>query len=160
MPIYWLHSTVLVRDIYQRFLNPKASEKSIVWLSRLVVVLLGIVAYWLSRQSREFLSVALYAYTIYGASITPSLLAAFLWKRTTAAGAVCSILAGTIITIVWKALKLDATVPKSMGLSTEIDAVIPAILVSLAVLILVSLAGKPPDPAKVAPFEYTGPRQD
>jgi Na+/proline symporter len=145
-------STVLVRDIYHRFINPRASERSIVWLSRLVVVILGIVAYWLSRQSREFLSVALYAYTIYGASITPSLLAAFLWKRTTAAGAVCSILAGTVITIVWKAMKLDVSVPKSLGFNTEIDAVIPAILVSLAVLILVSLATKPPDPAKVAPF--------
>jgi SSS family transporter len=146
-------STVLVRDIYHRFINPQASEKSIVWLSRLVVVILGIVAYWLSRQSREFLSVALYAYTIYGASITPSLLAAFLWKRTTAAGAVSSILAGTIITIVWKVMKLDVRVPKSLGLNTEIDAVIPAILVSLAVLIFVSLGTKPPDPAKVAPFE-------
>ena len=153
-------ATVIVRDIYQRFINPKASEKSIVWLSRLVVVLLGIVAYWLSRQSRQFLSVALYAYTIYGASITPSLLAAFLWKRTTSAGAVCSILAGTLVTIIWKASGLDVSVPKSMGLNTEIDAVLPAILVSLAVLIFVSLAGKPPDPAKLAPFEYTGPRQD
>ncbi|MCI0414839.1 sodium:solute symporter family protein, partial [bacterium] len=94
-------ATVIVRDIYQRFLNPKVSESSIVWLSRLVVVLLGIAAYWLSRQSREFLSVAFYAYTIYGASITPSLLAAFLWKRATAAGAVCSILTGTVVTILW-----------------------------------------------------------
>ncbi len=150
-------STVLVRDIYHRFINPKASEKSIVWLSRVVVVLLGIVAYWLSRQSRQFLSVALYAYTIYGASITPSLLAAFLWKRTTSAAAVCSILAGTLITILWKAMKLDVSVPQSLGLNTEIDAVIPAILISLTVLIVVSLAGKPPDPAKVAPFEKNAP---
>ncbi|HSE40326.1 MAG TPA: sodium:solute symporter family protein [Acidobacteriota bacterium] len=147
-------STVLVRDIYQRFINPQASEKSIVWLSRVVVVLLGVVAYWMSRQSREFLSVAMYAYTIYGASITPSLLAAFLWKRATTSGAVCSILAGTLITVFWKSMKLDVSVPKSLGWNTDIDAVIPAILVSIAVLVLVSLAGKPPDPAKIAPFEY------
>jgi SSS family transporter len=153
-------STVVVRDIYQRFINPKASEKSIVWLSRVVVVVLGIVGYWMSRQSREFLSVAFYAYTIYGASITPSLLAAFLWKRATSAGAVCSILAGTVITIVWKTMGLDVSVPKSLGLNTEIDAVLPAIVISIGVLILVSLAGKPPDPAKLAPFVYTGPGKE
>jgi SSS family transporter len=147
-------ATVIVRDIYQRFINPKASDKSIVWLSRIVVLFLGIVAYWLSLQSREFLSVALYAYTIYGASITPSLLAAFLWKRATTAGAVWSIMAGTLITIIWKMMKFDVTVPKSFGWNTEIDAVIPAILISIAVLILVSLAGEPPDRAKIAPFEY------
>lgn len=146
-------ATVLVRDIYHRFINPKASEKSIVWLSRFVVLLLGIVAYWLSRQSKEFLSVALYAYTIYGASITPSLLAAFFWKRATAAGSVSSILAGTVITIIWNRMNLGATVPQSLGLDTEVDAVIPAIIVSIAVLIIGSLATKPPDRSKLAPFE-------
>ncbi len=146
-------ATVIVRDIYQRFLNPKVSESSIVWLSRLVVVLLGIAAYWLSRQSREFLSVAFYAYTIYGASITPSLLAAFLWKRATAAGAVCSILTGTVVTILWNRMNLAASVPQSFGMTIEIDAVIPAILVSIGMLVFVSLAGKPPDPAKLAPFQ-------
>jgi SSS family solute:Na+ symporter/sodium/proline symporter len=117
------------------------------------VVLLGLVAYWLSRQSKEFLSVALYAYTIYGASITPSLLAAFFWKRATAAGAVLSILAGTVITIIWNRMNLGATVPQAFGINTEVDAVIPAILVSIAVLIVGSLATKPPERAKLAPFE-------
>jgi hypothetical protein len=63
-------------------------------------------------------------------------------------------MAGTLITIIWKMMKLDVTVPKSFGWNTEIDAVIPAILISIAVLVLVSLAGEPPDRAKIAPFEY------
>jgi len=48
----------------------------------------------LAFSSKEFFSVALFAYTIYGAGITPALLAAFFWPRATAAGALSSMIAG------------------------------------------------------------------
>ncbi|MED5316514.1 MAG: hypothetical protein VX744_02065, partial [Candidatus Neomarinimicrobiota bacterium] len=41
------------------------------------------------------------AYNIYGTSITPALMAAFLWKRATAVGALASIVTGTSVTLIW-----------------------------------------------------------
>lgn len=134
-------STALIRDIYQRFLNPGASERSLVILLRVVVVAAGLCSYWLATLSEEFLSVALLAYTIYGASITPSLIASFFWRRATGKGAVASILSGILVTLLWKWLGPAA-----------VDPVLPAIFSSLLALVLVSLADSPPPEEKVRPF--------
>lgn len=134
-------STALVRDIYQRFLNPGASERSLVILLRVTVIGTGFVSYWLATLSEEFLSVALLAYTIYGASITPALIASFFWRRATGKGAVASIVSGTLVTLLWHWLG-----------PASIDAVLPAITVSFSALILVSLLDSPPPREKVDPF--------
>lgn len=134
-------ATALVRDVYQRFLNPKASERSLVILLRILVVGLGLAAYFLSTLSDEFLSVALLAYTVYGAAITPALIASFYWKRATATGAVASIVTGTVTTLLWKWLDIG-----------EVDAVLPAIAVSILALVAGSYLSSPPPPEKVEPF--------
>lgn len=140
-------ATCLVRDVYQRFINPQASERSLVILLRVLVAVLGFAAYGLSMASDEFLSVALLAYTIYGAGITPALIASFFWKRATAAGAITSILSGTAVTLLWKFAEW-----RFGGVWTSVDAVVPAIAVSTAALVLVSLLTPPSAPEKVEPF--------
>lgn len=134
-------ATCLVRDLYQRFIDPRASERSLVMLLRLSVVVLGLAAYYLSTLSSEYLAVALLAYTVYGAGITPALLAAFFWRRATSAGAVASIISGTAVALIWKAYG-----------SPLVDAVVPAIVAALAALIAVSLATASPPREKVDPF--------
>ena len=68
-------ATTIMRDVYQTYINENASEKKIVFLSRLLVLGLGTLAYVISlgfSESAGFFERALYAYTIYGAAITPS----------------------------------------------------------------------------------------
>jgi SSS family solute:Na+ symporter len=137
-------ATVIMRDIYQRFINPKASGRRIVWLSRALVCILGVTAFGISKLSNEFLSVALYAYTIYGAGVTPALVAALVWKRATTAGAIASIAGGTGATLLWGATGLERT--------TGIEAVLPAIVISLALLVVVSLRTPRQSKEKIAPF--------
>jgi len=129
-------STNIIRDIYQRFINPKASQKRIVLYSRIVVVLLGIIAFVQVRFFTTVLEMAIYAYTVYGVGITPAVMAAFFWKRATAAGGVASIAAGMITTIVWKLL----------GNPWGVPTVYPPLILSLSCLIFVSLLT--PVPAK------------
>lgn len=137
-------ATAIVRDIYQRFINPKAEEKKLVWMLRGFVIGLGAIAYVISTFSQEFLNVALRAYTIYGTGITPSLVAALIWKRATTAGAVTSIITGVTTTLIWEF--------GGYGGSTGIDPVIPAIIVSVISLIAVSLLTPPPERAQIKPF--------
>ncbi len=128
-------ATTLIRDVYLQYINPKANEKKIVLLSRLVVLGLGILAYLVSRgfsESAGFFEKALYAYTIYGAAITPSLFAAFFWKGATKAGAIASIIAGTLTTLLWKEVGLP------LSLTGSINEVLPAITVSVICLVLFS----------------------
>ncbi len=137
-------ATALVRDIYQRFINPQASEKKLVLLLRVLVVVLGVIAYVISTYSEKFLEVALRAYTIYGTGVTPALVAALIWRRATAAGALSSIAAGVGVTLFWEF--------SGYGESTGVDPVIPAIAASVLLLIVVSLLTPPPSREQLRPF--------
>lgn len=140
-------ATTFVKDVYLNFINKNIDEKDIkvVYISRAVVVLFGIIALGVAfvfKQSTTVFERALYAYTIYGASITPVVVAALFWKRATKAGAVTSILAGTIITLLWGEVLRDV-LAKGIPIIAELDAVLPAIFTSCLALLVVSLATKP-----------------
>ena len=94
-------ATNLTRDVYSRYINPTANEKQILLISRGLVLILGLIAFLLVSQFKTVLNAAFTAYNIYGTSITPALLAAFLWKRATKEGAVASIITGASVTIIW-----------------------------------------------------------
>ena len=94
-------ATNLTRDVYQRHINPSADEKQVLLISRGLVLVLGIIAFLLVSQFKTVLNAAFTAYNIYGTSITPALLAAFLWKRATSTGALASIITGTSVTLIW-----------------------------------------------------------
>lgn len=144
-------STNLARDVYQRFINPDISEKGIIRFQRIMIVLLAVVAYIVSSFFTNILDMALYAYTMVGAAVTPALLAAFLWKRVTVAGGVSSIAAGMIVTIIFGALN-------SAGLSSlSYDYIIyPAAGASIFFLIVVSLMTKHSPEDKWKPFMESG----
>ncbi len=108
-------STSLVRDVYQRFINPDVGGLEAVRMGRILVVVLGLVALALAFTSNEFFSVAIFAYTIYGCAITPSLFAAFFWKRATSQGAVTSIIVGVSVALLMKAGVGTATLASAFG---------------------------------------------
>ncbi|MCH8120345.1 MAG: sodium:solute symporter family protein [Planctomycetes bacterium] len=131
-------STTFIKDVYLNYINPKASEKRIVFMSRFMVLTFGVIAWLVSlvfSQSTTVFEKALYAFTIYGSSITPCLVAALLWKRATTAGAISSILAGTVTTLLWEEV-IKAHLPTELA---KLDAVLPAITLSVICLIAVSL---------------------
>ncbi len=133
-------ATTFMKDVYLNFINPKASEKKIIFLSRVLVVVFGVIAWIVSRlfaESTGFFEKALYAFTIYGASITPSLVAALVWQGATKAGAITSILSGTIVALVWsEANFVQESLPDAIS---DLDAVLPAITISVLCLVVVSL---------------------
>lgn len=150
----------LIHDIYHRFLRPKASEREILVLSRLIVFALGIIALVLAAHTESILRMALYAYTVYGAAITPVVLAAFFWRRATSAGALISILAGTAVSIGWNLVRDFGPLGNAfVDLTHKLDAVVPALSLSLLLLVLVSFLTQPPRPEQVKPF-LAGPEPE
>jgi SSS family solute:Na+ symporter/sodium/proline symporter len=142
-------STNLINDVYVRYVRPSASNTEVLIVCRLVVVALGGWALWQSLGTTSVLQQSLYAYTIYSAALTPVILAAFFWRRATAAGAVSSIAAGTIVTIFWDKPFISQHLPASIA---ERDAILPALIVSLICLFVVSFATPRPSEAKLRPF--------
>ncbi len=140
-------ATNVVRDIYQRFINPGLPDKKMIVLSRIVVIVLGFFAYMLISFFPRILDAAYAAYTIYGAGITPALMAVFFWKRATSAAGVLSILGGMTTTIIWEIIN------KSQGhLPLGIPSVYPALACSIILLVAVSLSGTKPSRDQWKPF--------
>lgn len=142
-------ATNLVNDVFVRYLSPNATNKRILIVSRLMVVLLGIWALYQSLHIQSVLKKSLYAYTIYAAALTPVILAAFFWKRATAAAAVASTAVGTIVTLFWDTPFIHHNVP---AIISDRDAIFPALLASLLCLVIVSLLTPPPTAKQLEPF--------
>ena len=94
-------ATNLVNDVFVRYIAPDASNKRVLIVSRLAVVLLGCWALYQAVYAESILHKMLWAYTIYSAALTPVVLAAFYSKRVTAWGAVAAIASGTVVTLAW-----------------------------------------------------------
>lgn len=148
-------ASTAITDVYLAYLNPKAGQKRLLFLSRLMVVVFGLIAFFVTLMFAEttgFFRKALYAFTIYGSSITPTLVAAIVWKRATTAGAVASILTGTVVSLVWS--EADFIRRLLPPVASGLDAVLPALLASVTCLIVVSLLTK----EKVCPKDVTATR--
>jgi len=155
-------TTTLIHDIYQRFLKrekpgePK-SEKQLIVLQKILIVVVGILAFFMAWKMRSVLESAYFAYTIYGVSITPALLAALISRRVTKMGGLVSIISATIITIflklagyIWPSIMVPVGNPN--GDPFGIPILYPALAVSLISLIVVSCFTKRPEPAVLEKF--------
>ncbi|MCH8285960.1 hypothetical protein IIB79_05450, partial [candidate division KSB1 bacterium] len=144
-------------------------QEKIIWIQRGSIVVLGFIAYLLLSQFTSVLEMALTAYTMIGAGITPALLAAFLWKRVTAQGGVASMLGGMLGTIVAKfgftpLSYLLSPIFGGWGIYDNYFAqnvagdyiIYYALIPSVTLLIVVSLLTPPSPEEKWAPFINSG----
>jgi solute:Na+ symporter, SSS family len=140
----------LIEDVFVRYMAPKATNKQVLIICRLAVVLLGCWALYQAIYAPSILAKMLWAYTIYSAAITPVVLAAFYSKRATAWGAVAAIGAGTLITLTWDTKVVQGILPEAL---VGRDAIFPALFAAVIALIVVSLFTKKPTAEQLAQFE-------
>ncbi len=144
-------STNIMRDVYQRFFNKDADQKKMVALQKIVVVILGLIAFFMALKMESVLQEAFFAYTIYGVAITPALIAALSWKRVTKTAGIVSISSGAIVSIALYIL--SKVLPASQVIDGDpwgIPLIYPAMIISIGSLVIVSLLGKKPDPEEYA----------
>lgn len=146
-------STNIMRDIYQRFLKKDAKQSTMVALQKVFVVILGVIAFFLAIRLKSVLEMAIFAYTIYGVSITPALIAALAWKRTTRAGGLISIISGFSVCIFLRIMVEVLPPDKAPGGDPwGIPIIYPAAIVSVGSLIVISLLTKKPKPEELEKF--------
>lgn len=145
-------STNLMRDIYQRFINPDAPQQRMVAMQKVLIVVLGFAAFLMIfvptvlKSEISVLKYAYFAYTLYGVAITPALLAALAWKRATKMGGLASILSGAFMAIVFD-IVIPYGFPEVMvsGDPWGIPSIYPALVVSISALVIVSYMTPKPD---------------
>jgi SSS family solute:Na+ symporter len=142
-------ATNLINDVFVRYMAPKATNKQVMIISRLAVVLLGCWALYQAIYAQSILQKMLYAYTIYSAALTPVVLAAFYSKRVTGWGAVAAIGSGTVVTLAWDVPSINALFPAVVA---QRDAIFPALFAAVLSMIVVSLITPAPAPEQLAKF--------
>ncbi|HKY33958.1 MAG TPA: sodium:solute symporter family protein [Candidatus Polarisedimenticolia bacterium] len=145
-------STSLARDVVQRFLAPGIGDRALLAMQRLFILLLAALAYMMLQFFPTVLAMAFTAYTFVGAGLTPAILAAFLWKRATAAGGVASIAGGMAVTLAITVVNGYHQVSHGRPWLETDYIVIPAAAASILLLVTVSLLTPPPAEERWRPF--------
>ncbi|MHC5109100.1 MAG: sodium/proline symporter [Planctomycetota bacterium] len=135
-------SSAISRDLYQKIIKRgEVDQRSMVRHGRMVVVVIIILATLLAsiaimypEQQHVIFWFVLFAWSGLGASFGTTIIPALFWRRTSRWGVFAGLLSGTLVTIVWKSL------PQLPGYE-----LVPAFLISLVVVVLVSLVTSPPD---------------
>lgn len=148
--------TIITRDIYQRVINKNASDKKVLFVSRvavIIVVAIGIVsALWLP------ILVPLWALAqaICLSGLFATTMSAWFWKRSTTAGALASTIGGGLVSFGW-AMYAWITTGSPGSLIGGFHAVHIGVFVSIPLMIIVSLCTKPEyDKAEVTSWKTLG----
>ncbi|OZU87716.1 sodium:proline symporter [Virgibacillus indicus] len=124
-------ATNMTYDIYGKYINKNASDKKKLVMTKVFIVLLGALSYLLISYFPTVLEVQMYSYTVYGAGITPAILAVFFWKRVTAIGGLSSMVTGVVTTLLWELV---------LGKPFDLNSVVISVPAAIIVLVAVSLA--------------------
>lgn len=121
-----------VNDLYQKYINPDASEKKVLLISRLLTVGIGIISVAVALGIPKVLDSMLLAYKFMVSGLFIPTLAGILFKRVSAAAALLSIIIGGVTSII---LELDMF---SM-LNPWDDSILVALPLSLIAIIIGTL---------------------
>lgn len=93
-------SAVFSNDIYKALLKPSATDRELIWVSRIFMLVMSVVGVLISWKATSILTMMYFAANIVSA-IVPVFAACFWWKRINTQGAMAGIIAGFSASILW-----------------------------------------------------------
>ena len=142
-------SSSFTSDIYKPIIKKSASDKELLWVGRIVVVIVSIVAFFIASSKGEaaaaIMDLVSNAWALFGAAFGPVVILSLFWKRITYSGAVASIVAGAVVDILW--------LVTPVGAATGIYEILPGFVAAFVVCIVVSLISKAPSQEVIAIYE-------
>lgn len=133
-------------DIYKPILRKNASNKEILWVSRIVVLVISVVAYFIASSEGEaaqaIMDLVSNAWGIFGAAFGPAVLFSLFWKRFTYKGAVAGIIVGALVDMLW--LWLPVSGGMTLSAITGIYEIIPGFIIGALACVVVTLIDAEP----------------
>ena len=97
-------SSSFTSDIYKPIIRKNASDKELLWVGRIVVIIVSVVAYFIAsggEGAAQIMSLVSNAWALFGAAFGPVIILSLFWKRFTYKGAVAGIVVGAVVDILW-----------------------------------------------------------
>ncbi|AYC30440.1 sodium/proline symporter PutP [Paenisporosarcina cavernae] len=138
-------SSALIEDLYKAVIKTNATDKQMVLLGRLAVLVVSIVAMALAwEQNKTILDLVAYAWAGFGAAFGPIILLSLFWRKLTSMGALAGMVVGAVVVVIWG---------NSEKLSGMLYEIIPGFILCLLVAWVVSLMTYKPKPELEKEFD-------
>ncbi|WP_449283699.1 sodium/proline symporter PutP [Leucobacter sp.] len=138
-------SSALVEDIYRAVKKPAPSERTLVILGRVGVLVITVIAALLALSPNDsILGLVSFAWAGFGAAFGPIVLLSLYWRRLTNWGALAGMVAGAASVFIWKAF------------DTGLYELLPAFVIAMTVAVVVSLLTYRPNEEIEQEFADTG----
>ena len=96
-------ASAISKDFYHTFIRKNASEKELIYVSRLTVLVVAACAIVLALNPNSYiLTMVSYAWAGFGAAFGPTILLSLYWKNMTKNGALAGIIVGGLTVLIWK----------------------------------------------------------
>lgn len=98
-------SSAFTSDIYKPVFRKNASDKEVLWVGRIVVIIVAIIAYFIASSKGEgaqaIMNLVENAWAGFGSSFGPVILLSLFWKRFTYRGALAGVVGGAVMDVFW-----------------------------------------------------------
>lgn len=140
-------SSSVSENILKGFFGIKLSEKMTVVVARICLVIIAVIGIFLAADpNSSVFGIVSFAWAGFGAAFGPVVLTALFWKRSNMYGALAGMISGGAMVFIWKYLV------RPLGGAWNIYELLPAFLVALAAIVIVSLLT--PAPSKEIQDEF------
>lgn len=140
------------KDIYKNVVEPKASDQTVLKVSRITVIVVAVMAFFIAWDpNSSIMKLVSDAWAGLGSAFGPIVVCSLFWKRTNLAGAVAGILSGGLTVIIWD--YLPVVNGETIYAATGIYSLLVGFAVSIVCIVVFSLMTKAPSQEIVAEFE-------
>ncbi|MBP0965536.1 MAG: sodium/proline symporter PutP [Oscillospiraceae bacterium] len=130
-------ASAVANDFYSVVINKKATDKQLMWVSRIAVIVISVIACILALNPNDsIMGIVSNAWAGFGAAFGPAILFSLYWKRVTLKGTVSGIIAGGGMVLLWSNI---------LHLDGVLYSIVPGFALSCIVTVVVSLIDKAPD---------------
>ncbi len=141
-------ASALAKNIYQGIARKNATEKQVMTVSRITLLLISLIAMVIaSNENSIIFTIVSFAWAGFGAVFGPLMLISLFWKRINRAGAIAGMLSGGVMVFVWK------LAIRPLGGLWDIYELLPAFIISCVFIVIISLLTPPPSTEIQEEFE-------
>jgi sodium/proline symporter len=143
-------SSALIEDLYKVLLRKNGSDREYVFLGRMAVLLVSIIAMVLALEpDSTILDLVAYAWAGFGGAFGPVILLSLFWRKMTTWGALAGMITGAVTVILWANLTEAGVIP------FQLYEIVPGFLINLFFIVVVSLITYKPNETIEKEFDET-----
>lgn len=145
-------ASAVSKDIYKGVVKKDASDKKVLQISRITVIVVAILAFLIAWDpNSSIMGLVSNAWAGLGSAFGPIVLMSLFWKRTNLPGALAGIISGGLTVIIWDYIPLIGG--QTLGAATGIYSLLIGFFVSIILIVIVSLCTKAPSEEMLQEFE-------